>query len=86
MLAKSYGEVAELFIPIALAIIPSRYCFIGELSDDEPERLDILAVSHGVISDHPVMTLGAESLDFLKVNSGLVTTFVDEELDLNIVS
>jgi len=52
MLVHSYREVAELFIPIALAIIPSKYCFIGELSKDDPDQIDILAVSNGMLPDH----------------------------------
>ncbi len=52
MLAHSYREIAELFIPIALTILPSRYCFIGELSEDDPGQLDILAIFDGVSDDH----------------------------------
>ncbi len=53
MLVYSYREVADLFIPIVLAIIPSKYCFIGEISKDDPDQIDILAVSDGALSDHP---------------------------------
>lgn len=81
MLAKSYREVAELFIPIALAIIPSRYCFIGELCEDEPDRMDILAVSHGGLSDDP-MTLGAESLGQVKHIRGILARVIFEEVPL----
>ncbi|MBA3010495.1 MAG: HAMP domain-containing protein [Proteobacteria bacterium] len=51
MLAHSYKEIAESFIPIALAIIPGRYCFIGEMIEEEPDKMNILAVSHGVLTD-----------------------------------
>ena len=51
MLAHTYREIAELFIPIALSIIPSQYCLIGELSPDDPDHMDILAVSPGARSD-----------------------------------
>ena len=46
MLAHSYKEIAESFISIALAIIPGRYCFIGEMLEEEPDKMNILAVSH----------------------------------------
>jgi signal transduction histidine kinase/HAMP domain-containing protein len=81
MMAKSYGEVAQLFIPIALAIIPSRYCFIGELCEDEPDRLDILAVSPGVNSDHPAMTLGPEPLGHKHIR-GILARVIFEEVSL----
>jgi signal transduction histidine kinase/HAMP domain-containing protein len=51
MLAHTYREIAELFVPIALSIIPSRYCLIGELSQDDPDQMDILAVFPGARSD-----------------------------------
>jgi len=51
MLAHSYREIAEVFIPIALKIIPSKYCFIGELSEDDPGQMDILAVFGRAMSD-----------------------------------
>ncbi|HCY84954.1 MAG TPA: histidine kinase, partial [Desulfobacteraceae bacterium] len=44
MLAESYREIAELFIPIAQAVIPSRYCFVGE-TDEDRKQVRILAVS-----------------------------------------
>ncbi len=81
MLAKSYKEVAELFIPIALAIIPSRYCFIGELSEDEPDKMDILAVSDGVISDTPV-SMGAEPLCQIKHIRGILSRVIFEDVSL----
>ena len=44
MLAGSYEQIAELFIPIAQSVIPSRYCFVGEVSE---EGMEILACSEG---------------------------------------
>jgi signal transduction histidine kinase/HAMP domain-containing protein len=81
MLAKSYAQVAEILIPIALAIIPSRYCFIGELSEDAPDRLDILAVSHGVIADHPVKT-DTEPPGQLKQVRGILARVIFEQVSL----
>ncbi|MEH0019247.1 MAG: ATP-binding protein [Desulfobacter sp.] len=50
MLAASYREIAELFIPIAQAVIPSRYCFVGEM-DEEKSRLTILAMCEPARTD-----------------------------------
>ncbi len=82
MLAKSYKEVAELFIPIALAIIPSRYCFIGELSEEEPYQIEILAVSDGVLSDYPQVTLGANPLGRVKHIRGILSRIISEAVSL----
>ena len=51
MLAESYKEVAELFIPIAQGVIASRYCFVGEAGDEDMDHLDILAVSEQTRKD-----------------------------------
>lgn len=51
MLAHSYTEIAELFIPIAQAVIPSPYCFIGEVREDDPEQMNILAISDKAMED-----------------------------------
>ncbi|MCG8636372.1 MAG: ATP-binding protein [Desulfobacterales bacterium] len=44
MLAASYREIAELFIPIAQAVVPSRYCFVSEIEEDG-NTMEILAIS-----------------------------------------
>lgn len=55
MMAHSCSEIAQLFVPIALSIIPSRYCLIGELSPDDPGLMDILAISiEGRLDREPV--------------------------------
>ena len=51
MMAESYGEVAELFIPIAQGVIESRYCFVGEAGDEEMDHLEILAISEKTRQD-----------------------------------
>lgn len=51
MLAESYEEIAEIFIPIALEVIPSKYCFIGEVRKDNKDLMDILAISSQALSD-----------------------------------
>ena len=51
MMARSRQEVAEIFIPIALAVIDSRYCFVGEVDKTNPDRLCILAISQQALAD-----------------------------------
>ena len=51
MLAESYQSIAEIFIPIALEVIPSKYCFVGEVQKNDREKLDILAVSDPALED-----------------------------------
>ncbi len=51
MMAESRQEVAELFIPIALAVIDSRYCFVGEVDKTDPDRMHILAISQQALAD-----------------------------------
>lgn len=51
MLARSRKEIAELFIPIALEAIPCPYCFIGEVREDDPEQMNILAISDKAMAD-----------------------------------
>ncbi len=50
MLAASYREIAELFIPIAQAVIPSQYCFVGEMDEDN-NKMAILAISEQARQD-----------------------------------
>jgi len=51
MLAETYEEIAEIFIPIALEVIPSKYCFIGEVTKDDEDKMDILAISSEALKD-----------------------------------
>ncbi len=51
MLAETYDEIAQIFIPIALEVIPSKYCFIGEVTKDNKDKMDILAISHEALKD-----------------------------------
>ncbi len=51
MLAESYREVAELFIPIAQGVVTSHYCFVGEVSEEGLDQLDMLAVSEQARED-----------------------------------
>ncbi len=51
MLAETYEQIAEIFIPIALEVIPGKYCFIGEVSKTDKELMDILAISEGALKD-----------------------------------
>ncbi|MCG8684713.1 MAG: ATP-binding protein [Desulfobacterales bacterium] len=52
MLAESYKEIAELFIPIAQAVVPSKYCFVAELTDQK-DHMEILALSDATREDCP---------------------------------
>ncbi len=49
--AETYEEVARIFIPIALQVIPSKYCFIGEVTKDNKNKMDILAMSEQASKD-----------------------------------
>lgn len=51
MLAGSYKEIAEIFIPIAMDVIPSKYCFVGEVQKDSRDKMDILAISDQALVD-----------------------------------
>ncbi len=51
MLTQSYEEIAQLFIPIALDVIPSKYCFVGEVQNDNKDKMDILAISDQALED-----------------------------------
>ncbi len=51
MLADTYEEIAEMFIPIALEVIPGKYCFIGEATKGNKDLMDILAISEGAVKD-----------------------------------
>ncbi len=51
MLAETYEEISQIFIPIALEVIPSKYCFISEVSSDNKDQMDILAISDQAIHD-----------------------------------
>lgn len=51
MLADTYEDIARIFIPIALEVIPSKYCFIGEVTKDNKNELDILAISDQALRD-----------------------------------
>lgn len=51
MLARTYEDIAKIFIPIALEVIPSKYCFIGEVQKDDPDKMDVLAISDQALSD-----------------------------------
>ncbi len=49
--AESYREIARLFIPILLEVVPSPYCFIGEVSRDDESQIDVLAISKQARTD-----------------------------------
>ena len=51
MLADTYEQIAEIFIPIAIEVIPSKYCFIGEVTKTNNNLMDILAISEGALKD-----------------------------------
>ncbi len=51
MLAESYADIARIFIPIALDVIPSKYCFVGEVRKDNENLMDILAISDQALAD-----------------------------------
>ncbi len=51
MTAGSCQEVAEIFIPLALEIIDSKYCFVGEVDKMQPEHIDVLAISQQALAD-----------------------------------
>ena len=51
MLAESYNEVADLFIPIAQGVITSKYCFVGVTRGDAMDKLKILAASEQTHED-----------------------------------
>ncbi|MCP3875622.1 MAG: GAF domain-containing protein [Desulfobacteraceae bacterium] len=51
MMAETYDEIAQIFIPIALEVIPSKYCFIGEVSKDDENLMDILAISDQALNE-----------------------------------
>ena len=50
MLAETYKQVAEIFIPIAMEVVPCRYCLIGTVHKDDEGSMDILAMSESVVS------------------------------------
>ncbi|WP_022664072.1 ATP-binding protein [Desulfospira joergensenii] len=54
MLAETYTQIARLFIPIALEVVPSRYCFVGETRKDDPKRMVILATSENVLKERAI--------------------------------
>ncbi|MCP4717850.1 MAG: GAF domain-containing protein [Desulfobacteraceae bacterium] len=78
MLAHSYREIAELFIPIALTILPSKYCFIGELSEDDPDQLDILAVFGRAMPDDGSM---GKALRVKPIN-GILSRVISEDVSV----
>ncbi len=51
MVVETYDEIAQIFIPIALKVIPSKYCFIGEVTKDDKNLMDILAISDQALND-----------------------------------
>ena len=51
MLAETYEQIAEIFIPIALEVISGKYCFIGEVTKANKDLMDILAISEGALKD-----------------------------------
>ena len=51
MLAESYKDVADLFIPIAQAVVTSHYCFVAEVDEEGHDQLDMLAVSEQTQED-----------------------------------
>ncbi|MFA5902781.1 MAG: ATP-binding protein [Desulfobacula sp.] len=51
MLAETYEQIAEIFIPIAMEVIPGKYCFVGEVSKIDKDLMDFLAISEGALKD-----------------------------------
>lgn len=50
MVADSYRQIAEMFIPIAQAVIPSQYCFVAEINDAK-DGIKLLAMSDTAKND-----------------------------------
>ncbi|MCP4020384.1 MAG: HAMP domain-containing protein [Desulfobacteraceae bacterium] len=57
MLAEEYEDIAKIFIPIALGVIPSKYCFVGEVNKDDETKMDILAISDQAWSDCSIVDI-----------------------------
>ncbi|MCD4721501.1 MAG: HAMP domain-containing protein [Desulfobacula sp.] len=51
MLAETYEEISQVFIPIALKVIPSKYCFVGEVRKDKKDSMEIMAISDQAMHD-----------------------------------
>lgn len=51
MQAGSYEEIARVFVPIMLKVVPADYCFVGGIKKDYPDNMDLLAVSDRVSSE-----------------------------------
>ena len=55
MLAESYQGIARIFFSIAFEVIPGGYGFIGEVTDESEDHMDILAVSDQVAEECRIM-------------------------------
>lgn len=53
MMAQSYTEAAELFLPIARAVIPSTCCFVAEKDKEAASSVRMLASAHAGDADVP---------------------------------
>ncbi len=60
MLAETYEQIPQIFIPIALEVIPSRYCFIGEVTKTDKDLMDILAISEEALKDCKIEDMNGE--------------------------
>lgn len=58
MLADTYEQISQIFIPIALKVIPGKYCFIGEVTKANKDLMDILAISEGAVKDCGMAEVG----------------------------
>ena len=60
MMAQTYEGIARIFIPIALEVIPSQYCFIGEVKKDNKDLMDVLAISDQALKDCKIARIDRE--------------------------
>ncbi len=51
MPAQTYEEIAQIFIPILLKVIPSKYCFIGEIKGENNDQIDLIAISKETLKE-----------------------------------
>ncbi len=82
MLAHSCQEIAQLFIPIALAVVPSRYCFVGEVNQDNPGQMNILAISDKALADCTRSTMEKKVRVLGKEITGIRSRIIHENVSM----
>ncbi len=80
MLVTSYKEVANLFIPIAQAVITSKYCFVAEEDDEDSSRMDILAISNQAEEDCSMAQMDTSARNLTKCIGGLGASIIKDRL------